>query len=236
MRLKRIFIHRVFRLLRWVLPVLVIALVAIPVRNYVTGRVPKLDSLVSVRKLPSGVSLHTEGFTYSRTEGESTKFTVRAKQQVGYKGDKYMLEDVDVVVFGETEKDPPRNIRGKYCSIDQESSDFDCNGMVEVRLDAKTIVRTEKLIYHHADRTVIAPEFAKLEQEGRTGHANSLEYSLATGLLKLNGDVNIQTAEHAEMQAPSALVQQKENWATMSGGVLMKSANGWVRGSNARAD
>src|SRR5215510_5064413 len=111
MRLERIFIYRLFRVLRWILPVLVVVLVAVPVRNYVTGRIPKLDSLGSVRKLPAGVSVHTEGFTYSRTEGGKTKFTVRAKQQVGYKGDKYMLEDVDVVVFGETEKDPPRTIR-----------------------------------------------------------------------------------------------------------------------------
>jgi LPS export ABC transporter protein LptC/lipopolysaccharide transport protein LptA len=218
------------------LPILVVALLAVLLRNYLESRVPNLASGTAVRRLPSGVSVHTEGFTYSQTEGGRTRFTVRAKQQVGYENNRYILEDVDVFVFGDTEKDPTRTVQGKACTIDKDTSDFECNGDVEVHLDEKTIIRTDRLIYKHNDRIVIIPQLANLEQEGTRGRANSVEYSLTTGLMKLNGDVNFRTAERTEIETASALVQQKENWVTMSGGVLMKSTSGWIRGSTGRAD
>src|SRR6185436_13335725 len=93
-----------------------------------------------------------------------------------------------------------------------------------------------ELTYSHRDGIVTIPEHATLEHEGSTARANNLEYGLNTGLLKLNGDVNIQTMDHTEVQTASALFQQKQNWATMSGGVLIKSPNGWIRGSTVRAD
>ena len=38
------------------------------------------------------------------------------------------------------------------------------------------------------------------------------------------------------VQARSALFQQKENWATMTGDVFIKSATGWIRGDSGRAE
>src|SRR5262249_49107147 len=75
-----------------------------------------------------------------------------------------------------------------------------------------------------------------LEQEGTTGHANQLEYGINSGLLKLNGDVKIDTADHTQLETAAAVFQQKENWTTMSGGTFIKSVNGWVRGSTGHAD
>ena len=131
MRLERVFIHQLLRLVRKFLPILVMALIAIPAWNYVTRRVQRSDSFRAVRKLPTGVSVHTEGFTYSRTEGGRTQFTVHAKQSVVLTDNKYMLDDVDAVVFGETENEPTRNIKGKQCVFQQETNDFECKGNVE---------------------------------------------------------------------------------------------------------
>jgi len=236
MRLKRIFTHRVIRLLQVTLPILVVVLVAIPAWNYYGKRVHKGVSPRIGTKLPRGVSVRSDGFSYSRTDGGRTKFTVHAKQSLGYEDDKYILQDVDVLVYGATERDPTRNIRGKNCAFDQATNDFTCNGNIQVQLDEKTIVRTELLIYNDHAGIVTAPQPATLEQNGTVGRANRFEYAMNTGLLKLIGDVNIQTADHAEIQTATALFQQKENWTTMSGDVLFKSKNGWIRGSTGRAD
>jgi lipopolysaccharide export system protein LptA len=211
-------------------------LIAIPAWNYYARRLQKSASPKVGAKLPSGVSVRTEGFTYSRTEGGHTQFTVHANQSLGYKDDKYLLQDVDVVVYGASERDPQRNIRGKNCAIDQATNDFTCNGNVEVQLDDHTVVRTDYLIYNHRTGTVVAPQRATLEQNGTSGHADKVEYVVNTGVLKLTGNVNIQTADNIEVETAAAVFQQKENWTTMSGGVFIKSKTGWIRGSTARAD
>ena len=56
----------------------------------VLGRSVIVPSKV-VPKLPGGVSVRTDGFTYSRTEAGQTKFTIHAKQSLGFKDDKYIL-------------------------------------------------------------------------------------------------------------------------------------------------
>jgi LPS export ABC transporter protein LptC/lipopolysaccharide transport protein LptA len=235
MRLERVFLYQVLRILRGALPVILLAFIAIPAWNYVTQKVRGTDSRAA-RRLPSGVSVHTEGFSYSRTEGGRTQFIVHAKQSVAYKDNKYMLEDVNVTVFGNTEQEPARNIRGKNCTYDQDTSDFECTGNVEIQLDHRTIVRTDQLIYNNRDGIASGPGHATLEQDGTIGQAGSMEYGVSTGLLKLFGGVNIQTPDHTEVQASTALFHQKENWTTMSDGVLIKSANGWIQGQNGRAD
>src|SRR5262245_30780690 len=236
MRLERIFTHRVVRLLRLALPFLVLALIAIPAWNFYARRVQKNDPAKFGARLPSGVSVKTEGFTYSRTEGGRTQFTVHAKQTLAFKDDKYLLQDVDVTIYGTKEGDPDRHILGQNCTYDQATNDFECQGDVQVKLDEKTLVRTEKLVYNHRDGIVTGPERVTIEQEGTHGRANSLEYGLKTGLLKLTGDVQIKTADDVEIETGATVFQQKENWATMSGGVQLKSPKGWIRGTSGRAD
>src|SRR3954465_4068430 len=129
MRLERIVTHRLLRALRLVIPIVVAVLVAIPAWNYLSRRVrvelPKL-----AKDLPKNLDVRTEGFTYSRTEGGKTLFTIRANTTLGYKDNRYQLEDVDVTVNGQTESDPPKRIRSKYCTYDQGSNDFKFQGNV----------------------------------------------------------------------------------------------------------
>jgi len=235
MRLERVLTHRVIRILRVVLPILVIGLIAIPGWNYYARRVQKSASTRLGTKLPSGVSVRTEGFTYAATEGGRTKFTVHAKQSLRFEDEKYILQDVDVVVNGATEQEPTRNIQGKNCAFNQATNDFTCDGNIEVQLDEKTTVRTEKLIYNDHAAVVTAPQSATLEQNSTTGSADGFEYGMTSGLLNLNGNVRIRTLDHVEIEAGSAMFQQKENWTTLSGGVFLKSSNGWIRGSTGRA-
>src|SRR5437870_93119 len=217
MRLERLFTHRLIRVLRVLLPVVVFGLAAIPAWNYLIRNMQSSQSAGPRSQLPRDVSVHTEGFTFSRTAGGKTLFTVHAKSNLGFKDNKGVLEDVDVTVYAATGKEPPKTIRGKKCIYNQETNDFQFDGKVEVQLDDKTTIRTEKLIYNHLDATVVSPGHGTVERLGTIGRADHMEYGLETGLLKLSGNVKVQTAEHSELQADSALFQQKKNWKTMTG-------------------
>src|SRR5215831_20794781 len=208
MRLERIFTHRLVRTLQLLLPILVLALVAIPTWNYFAKLSQKSTPSRDAKHLPAGVSVHTEGYTFSQTEGGRTSYTVRAKTYLGDKDNKSMLEDVDVTVYGATEKDPTRTITGKRCTYDQDTSDFQCNGDVQVHLDPRTTIFTEELVYNHRDGVATSPHHAHLEQEGTTGEADEFEYGVNSGLLKLNGHVKIDTPQKTELQTQAAVFQQ----------------------------
>jgi lipopolysaccharide export system protein LptA len=235
-RLERLFTHRLVRLFRVVLPLVVISLIAIPTWNYFAKLGQKAGPARQGRQLPSGVSVHTDGFTLSQTEGGRTSYTVKAKTYLGVKDNKSMLEDVDVIVYGSTEKDPTRTIRGKHCTYDQDTSDFECRENVQIQLDPRTTIYTEELLYNHVDGIATSPHHAHLEQEGTTGEADRFEYGVNTGLLKLNGHIKIVTPQQTELQTDSAIFQQKEYWTTMAGGVFIQSPSGWVRGTTGRAE
>src|SRR5216117_3596856 len=93
MRLERIFTYRLIRVLRIVLPLLVIALAAVPAWNYLVRRAQKSEPVRGGIQLPRDVSVHTEGFNLSRTAGGRTLFTVHAKSNLGFKDNKGVLED-----------------------------------------------------------------------------------------------------------------------------------------------
>src|SRR5204863_1746581 len=118
-----------------------------PAWNYYARRAKRGESPASGVKLPSNVSVRTEGFTYASTEGDRTQFVVHARQSLAYKDDKYILQDVDATVYGKSSQDSPRTITGKNCTYKQATNDFACNGNVEVKLDERTTIRTENLVY-----------------------------------------------------------------------------------------
>jgi len=236
MRLERILTHRLLGVLRLVIPLVVLVLIAIPAWNYLTRRVRTEPPKVT-KDLPKNLDVRTEGFKYSRTEGGKTLFTIRANTTLGYKDNRYQLEDVDVTVNGQTPTEAPKRIRSKYCSYDQDSNNFNFQGNVEAQLDDKTSVRTDELIYNQQSRTVVSSKQANVEQPGSmSGRADSFEYGLDSGILKLNGKVYVSTPPQTSLEADSAVFQQKENWATMDGNVMVKSASGWIRGQAGRAD
>src|SRR5438105_12059414 len=99
MRLERLFTHRLIRVLRVLLPFVVLVLAAVPAWNYLARRAQKSESSRRGPQLPRDVSVHTQGFTFSRTAGGKTLFTVHAKSNLGFKDNRGVLEDVDVIVY-----------------------------------------------------------------------------------------------------------------------------------------
>lgn len=236
MPLKKEFTHRLIKGFQVVLPVVVLALVVFAAWSYwskmrVKPRLPDLS------KLPKEISLRTENFNFSKTQGDRTLFTIHARTNLGFSDDRNMLQEVDVIIYGDNPSDPPRNLKARECSYNQKTDDIECSGNVEVQLDATTTARTEKAVYNSVAHTITANTPSSITRPGSmAGQANNLEYAMNTGLLKLSGAVKMRSSQGVDLESGSAILQQKENWATASDTVLMRSKNGWIRGRQARAE
>lgn len=236
MRLERLFIHHLIRSLRLVIPVVIVLLALVSARNYFKQRGLQMPPQ-EAQKLPTDLSMRTEGFTFSRTEGGKTKFTIHAGTNLGFKDNKDMLQDVDVTVYGANEDARTRRIRSNVCSYDEQSNDIRFEGDVRLQLDDRTSIQTEELAYNHHDRIVVSSQRVAILQEGSiSGHADGLTYGLDTGLLKLTGNVQFDTEDEMTFQAGSATFQEKENWVTAEGGLSVRSRDGWLRGLSGRAE
>jgi len=236
MPLKKIFTHQLIKLFRIILPITVIILATIPAWNYWARLKQKSPIFQGAGKLPKELSLRTENFNFSKTQGDRTVFTVHAKTNLGFSDDKNMLQDVDVIIYGDNPSDPPRTLKSKDCNYDHKTDDITCNGGVELKLDEQTTARSEQVVYSHADRQVSSNVEAQIERPGTmTGRADSFQYWMNTGLLKLTGRVVVKQTDGIELRAGTAFFQQKENWASASDNVIVKSKNGWVQGAQARS-
>src|SRR5438093_4538358 len=110
MRLRRLATHRLIRVLRFVLPIVIIGLIAIPARNYWVRFKHAPTPEAQAKSLPGNLAALMEGFTYSRTEGGRTLFTINAKGLSEFKDHKYFLREVEVIVNGRTDADPTRRL------------------------------------------------------------------------------------------------------------------------------
>jgi LPS export ABC transporter protein LptC/lipopolysaccharide transport protein LptA len=237
MPLKRIFTHRLVRVLRVVLPIAVLVFISIPAWNYWVRREAASPDTPRVPELAKNLTVRTEGFTFSRTEGGRTSFSIRARSSVGFKDSTNTLEDVEVTVFGETDQDPVRRIRSRRCDYDERSRHIRFYENVEFELDAKTRGRSEELVYDDQSRVISSAQPVSVEQPGAmTGRANRFEYAIATGILQMKGDVQLQTSDGTRIETGAAVYFEKENFANVSDGVLLTTPGGWVRGSSGRVD
>src|SRR5262249_40444620 len=152
-------------------------------------RQPK--QVLKVPKLPKDLSVRTDDFTFSRyTPAGRALFTVHSKTNLGFIDNRNILEDVDVTIYGDKDTDPVRTVTSKECNYDQKTDYILCKGHVTIQLAPQTQALTEEMIYNHNDRTITVNKPVQFERPGvMSGSAQKLDYSMDSGLLKLNGDV-----------------------------------------------
>src|SRR5262245_42950399 len=196
MRLERVHTHQFIRLMRVVLPLVVIALVAVPSWNYWSRR-QQPKRTFTPKDLPKDIAVRTDNFSFSRTKGGRTLFTIQSKTNFGFLDNRNMLEDVVITIHGEKDSDPVRYVRSRKCSHDQNTDHIVCAGSVEIQLDETTTAYTEEVTYSHAERQIVSNVPVRFEQPGSAnGSANALEYSMGSGVLKLIGAVKIHTTRN----------------------------------------
>jgi len=236
MPLQKELTHRLIKVFQVVLPLVIVVLIGVLGWNYWT-KIRTRQGMPNLSKLPKEISLRTENFNFSKTEGRRTLFTIHADTNLGFSDDKNILQGVSAVIYGDEPSDPPRKLRADNCSYNQKTEDMECSSNVELHTDEATTVRTEKAVYDHVSGTVTTHTPSQIIRSGRmTGQANGLEYAMNSGLLKLNGAVKIHSEQGIDLEAGTAVLQEKENWATASDSVWLRSKNGWVRAKHARAE
>jgi LPS export ABC transporter protein LptC len=241
MRLQRIAFHRAVRILSGILPVVIVAFVSVAAWNY-WARTRDLPATKAYggKPLASDVAVQTGAITYQRYDGGKIKFDIKGTELVVLRDNRNLLSDVDVVVFSEKEDEPDRRIHGDKCSYAQDekqSSEVHCNGNVSVELDPGTVAYTEELLYDSKTGMISSPGATRLDRPGHmTGNAGEMQYYIDTGLLRLSKTADIVLTEGGSLHTGVAVFQQRQHWVTVSQGIELKSANGWLRGGNGRAD
>ena len=241
MRLQRIAFHRAVRILSGILPVAIVAFVSIAAWNY-WARTRDLPATPTHggESLSGDVAVHTGPFTYQRDEGDKRKFFIQGSELVVMRDNRNLVNNADVTVDSQKEGDPDRHIHGDKCSYakdEKDSSEVRCSGNVSVELDPGTIAHTQEIIYDSKTGLISSPGATRLERPGHmTGTAGEMQYFLEAGLLRLSKHADIELTEGGSLHTGVAVFQQKENWVTVSQGIEMSSANGWLRGGSGRAD
>jgi lipopolysaccharide export system protein LptA len=241
MRLQRIAFHRAVRILSGILPVVIVAFVSIAAWNY-WARTRDLPAPATNEggTLAPDVAVHTGPFFYTREEGGKRKFYIRGSELVVKRDNRNLLSDVEVIVFSQKEGEPDRRIHGDNCTFAQdekERTEVRCDGNVSVELDPGTVAYTDDLLYDSKTDLISSPGATRLERPGHmTGTAGEMQYYIDTGLLRLSNHADIALTEGGSLHTGVAVFQQKENWVTVSQGIELKSANGWLRGGSGRAD
>jgi LPS export ABC transporter protein LptC len=234
MRLQRIAFHRVVRILSGILPVLIVTFVGVAVWNYwARTNDDQPSAMRPLESLPPGIAMVGERASIDRTPDfhlEATRLTTTTDETSYFEG-------VRVTVFPRKEGDETRHIQGDRCSYVDKTKEVSCTGKVSVELDPLTTAYTEQIHYDAKANLISSPVSTRLERPGHmTGTAGQMQSFLETGLLRLTNGVDIDLTEGGGLRAGVAVFQHLENWATLSQGVELKSANGWLRGGSGRAD
>ena len=95
MRLERLNTYRLIRVLRVVLPLIVVVLVAIPSWNYWIRLKSEPRDTSKPIQLPKDLSLRTENFSFTRSDKGRALFTIHARTNLAFTDNRNMLEDVD---------------------------------------------------------------------------------------------------------------------------------------------
>src|SRR5205809_792703 len=191
MRLQKMATYRLIRILRAVLPIIVLFLVGIPARNYWLGRSRNAVAEPKATSSAPDLLVHTVELTFDRSEGSRKVFHLTAKEQLSFKDNTHNLRDVKIIIWGEKPGEFDRTIVGDQCSFDQSTNSARFTGNVRAQLNETTSIHTEELIYTDPDRVISSPLKSHVEQPGEMmGDADRLNYSIALELLSLTGNVN----------------------------------------------
>ena len=104
---------------------------------YLRGLLARRNSSVGeIKKMPSNVVKSTKGFTFSKSEGGRTLFTIQASQAEEFKeGGRAELHDVNIVVYGRNSSRFDQ-IYGSDFQYDPRTGDVTANGEVHIDLES----------------------------------------------------------------------------------------------------
>lgn len=154
--------------------------------------------------VPPSVEQRFHGFTFSKVEGQQTVFTIRAARATKYTGKKSsMLEDVDIVVYGE-HGERHDEIHTRSCDYQTSSGVMLCRGKVELDLAsvrsrakaesneaAQIHVETSGVRFNRETGQATTDAPVKFQFPQGRGSAIGVSYSSKKATLTLGRDVDL---------------------------------------------
>ena len=195
---------------------------------YRRWRFHKLVHIVP-EKISGQVQQTAQGWSYSKSEGDRTLFTVRAGKAVQYKqGGHVELHDVTITIYGH---DSQRfdQIYGADFEYDPQSGTVMAKGEVQIDLETNPEglknpdqtppkelknpihVRTSGLVFNQKTGDAYTPEMVDFQVAEARGSAAGAYYHARAGILNLNSRVNVelQGATAAVLNATSAALHRE---------------------------
>src|SRR5512146_727490 len=193
--------------------ILAIATVAVVAGFYFYARI-QLRRIVKEAPQKLGVEIQqsTQGFSFSKSEGGRTLFTIRAGKAVQYKdGGRATLQDVNIIVYG---RDGNRfdQISGSGFEYDPQSGIVKANGEVNIDLEANTLgpmlpdqqvpkelknpihLTTSGLVFNQKTGFAETREKIQFEVPQARGEAVGAAYDSKSNVLTLQSNVKIETS------------------------------------------
>lgn len=230
MGLERIYLHYVVRVLRVLLPLLVIGLAGVFVWNYNSRSQQPLEPEAPETRLEENVVNMTEGLVHYKS-GKSC-YEINAAYDLGYEGGINQLEDVEVVL-GVCEGSQERRIRAARCGVENfDDLVIGCEGRVEVDLDPRTRIRTEALGYDSTTGAVTSRAEVEVHREGEFGiRAARLSFRLRERVLHLDGGVDLRQDDGTAIRAEEVTYDEIHGRVSAGGNVRLRTANMELEGA-----
>jgi lipopolysaccharide export system protein LptA len=192
---------------------LAIATVAVVAGFYFYARI-QLRKIIKEAPQKLGVEIQqsTQGFSFSKSEGGRTLFTIRASKAVQYKdGGRATLQDVNIVVYGR-EGNRFDQISGSGFEYDPQNGIVKANGEVNIDLEANTLgpmlpdqqvpkelknpihLKTSGLVFNQKTGFAETKEKIQFEVPQARGEAIGAAYDSKSNVLTLQSNVKIETS------------------------------------------
>ena len=217
------------RLLRRLFAAGAVIIVLIVSAFYLRGILRQQRALGKIPKVPSDVAQSTKGFTFSKSEGGRTLFTIHAAsaEQLKESGNAE-LHDVNIIVFGR-QSNRFDQIYGTDFQYDPHTGDVVANGEVHIDLESDASgasrpdqappqemknpihLKTSGLVFNHKTGFAETKERIEFRVPEATGSAVGATYDSHSNLLTLQSAVRIVTTEKqkATITAQKAVISKE---------------------------
>jgi lipopolysaccharide export system protein LptA len=227
MGLERIYLYHVVRVLRVLLPVLVVVLAGVFWWNYTSRSERSPD--VPEPHLEENVVNATEGF--SSFQAGDDCYVLHSEKNLGFEGGINQLEAVVVRLVCEGSSE--RELRASRCGVrNYDELVIGCEGGVEVDLDPRTRIRTEALGYDSSTGTITSQAVAEVRREGEfVVHAARLSLRMRDRVLRLTGGVDLLRDDGTRIRSDDVTYDEAAGHVSAVGAVRLKAANMELEGA-----
>src|SRR5947199_81892 len=198
----------------------------------------------TLRKIPSEIAQSTKGFTFSKSEGGRTLFTIHASQAEQFKeGGRAELHDVNIVIYGH-QSNRFDQIYGSDFQYDPHTGDIMANGEVHIDLESDATgalrpdqappsemknpihLKTSNLSFNNKTGFAQTKERIEFRIPDANGSAVGATYDLKQNLLTLQSAVHVVTTDKREatITAQSAAITKEPRRAVLQSARLEQKA------------